>query len=30
MQASVDFVGDNNVDIGVGVFDGATRIVLFP
>jgi hypothetical protein len=28
MQASVDFVGENNVDVGVGVSDGAIRVVI--
>jgi hypothetical protein len=28
MQASVDFVGENNVDVGVGVSNGAVRVVI--
>jgi hypothetical protein len=28
MQASVDFVGEKNVDVGIGVFDGPARIVI--
>ncbi len=28
IQANVDFVGEKNVDVGVGVFDGATRIII--
>jgi hypothetical protein len=30
MQAGVDFVGEKNVDVGVGVFDGAIRDVVIP
>jgi hypothetical protein len=30
MQAGVDFVGEKNVDVGVGVSDGAIRVVIIP
>jgi hypothetical protein len=30
MQASVDFVGEDNVDFGIGVCDGGAKIVITP
>jgi hypothetical protein len=30
VQASVDFVGEKNVDVGVGVFDGAISVAIIP
>jgi hypothetical protein len=30
VQANVDFVGEKNVDVGVGVFDGAISTAIIP